>query len=230
MTIQQDAEHSIEHIDQRSIRIVDSREPGALKDILLTTGWSCKTLYSADFSFFSHSYQKVGITRKAVPDLLASMDQTFSKQLEEMADYFDIKIILIEGMVKVFGTEQYITLPSAGLQRHTLTEVRNWMRRWGDKGFGVERTNDLQDTAHRLNELYSLYQKPYSLSARSKGYSDERLLALPSGLRGASGKKLLQGRSLQQIASMTTEELTQIEGIGAKRADTIVQHFQKVTH
>ena len=230
MTIQNDLEHSIERIDQRSIRVVDSREPPALKELLLMAGWSTKTLYSADFAFFSHDFKKVGISRKAVPDLLASMDQAFSKQLEEMADYYDIKIILIEGMMQTFGPEQYITLPAIGLQRHTLREVRNWLRRWQDKGFGTERTNDIPDTTRRLNELYALYQKPYSLSAKSKGYSDERLLSLPSGMRGKSGKDLLKGRSLRQIAGMTAEELSTIDGIGPKRADSIVQHFNKVTN
>lgn len=86
-----------------------------------------------------------------------------------------------------------------------------------------------QDTVDRLNELYALYQKPYSLSAKSKGYADERLLALPSGLRGKAGEGLLDSRSLRDIANMTTEEILEakVAGIGKKRATLVEQHFTR---
>jgi len=75
--------------------------------------------------------------------------------------------------------------------------------------------------------MTSTNQKPYSLSARSKGYVDERLLALPSGLRGKAGEALLNGRSLRDIANMSTSQIlsTRTEGIGEKRANLIYQHF-----
>ena len=56
----------------------------------------------------------------------------------------------------------------------------------------------------------------YSLSARSKGYADERLLALPSGLRGQAGERLLDNKSLRDIANMSSDEIlsAKIDGIG----------------
>jgi len=75
-------------------------------------------------------------------------------------------------------------------------------------------------------------QKPYSLSARSKGYADERLLALPSGLRGQAGEKLLDSRSLRDIANMTAEQILskKVEGIGKKRATLCFEHFNRRTN
>jgi len=122
-------------------------------------------------------------------------------------------------------------LTARGLERHVKKEVLNYIHRWQAKGFILERTVNWQDTVERLNELYALYQKPYSLSARSKGYADERLLALPSGLRGKAGEKLLDGRSLREISNMSADNVLEakIDGIGKKRAMLVEQHFTRRT-
>jgi len=74
-------------------------------------------------------------------------------------------------------------------------------------------------------------QKPYSLSTRSKGYADEQLLALPSGLRGQAGERLLDGHSLKDIAGMTINDILglKIESIGKKRAELCYNHFNRRT-
>jgi len=219
--------------DLRAIKIVDSAEPdkpgkAEIRSRLLETGWRQQRLYSGDYCFWSYHYHKLGITRKTTQDMLGSINQIFSKQLEEMLEVYDICILLIENPWQwIPATGQLLT--ARGLERHIKKEVLNFIHRWEAKGFILERTANWQDTVDRLNELYALYQKPYSLSARSKGYADERLLALPSGLRGQAGKRLLDGRSLRDIACMTSEEIlsTRIEGIGKKRAMLIEQHFTR---
>jgi len=107
--------------------------------------------------------------------------------------------------------------------------VLNYIHRWEAKGFILERTIDWKDTCDRLNELYALYQKSYSLSAKSKGYADDRLLALPSGLRGQAGERLLDGHSLKDIANMTADSILnlKVEGIGKKRAELCYNHFNR---
>jgi len=214
----------------RHIKIVDSREPEQIRKRLLELGWQQRILQSGDYCFWSCQFDKVGITRKTVSDCLSSLNETFGKQLEEMLETYQVCIVLIEGAWR-WTTDTGQLLTARGLERHVKKEVLNYIHRWQAKGFILERTANWQDTVGRLNELYALYQKPYSLSAKSKGYADERLLALPSGLRGKAGEKLLDGRSLKEIANMPAEQILseKIDGIGSKRAMLVEQHFTRRT-
>ena len=218
----------MEKEELRHIKIVDDREPGTMRERLLELGWQQRRLQSGDYAFWSCQFDKIGITRKTVSDCLASLNDTFGKQLEEMLESYQICVVLIEGAwVWTNGTGQLLT--ARGLERHVKKEVLNYLHRYQAKGFILERTANWQDTVDRLNELYALWQKPYSLSARSKGYADERLLALPSGLRGQAGEKLLEGRTLRDIANLTEQGILnlKIDGIGKKRAMLIEQHFTR---
>ena len=214
--------------DLRTVKLVDSREPEIIRTRLLELGWRQQRLQSGDYVFYTCQYHRVGITRKTTQDCLSSLNESFGKQLEEMLEVYDICVILIENPWQwVKDTGQLLT--ARGLEKHIKKEVLNYIHRWEAKGFILERTVDWKDTVDRLNELYALYQKPYSLSARSKGYADERLLALPSGLRGKAGEALLAGRSLKDIANMTAEEIlrAKVDGIGEKRAELCCQHFNR---
>jgi len=213
----------------RHIKIVDSAEPSQIREQLLELGWQQRRLQSGDYMFWTCQYDKVIITRKTVSDCLSSLNKHFSKQLEEILESAQIAILLIENPWVWTNTGQMLT--ARRLERHIKKEVLNYIHRWQAKGFILERTSNWQDTIERLNELYALWQKPYSLSARSKGYADERLLGLPSGLRGQTGERLLDGRSLRDIANMSADEILQarIEGIGKKRATLIEQHFTRRT-
>jgi len=83
--------------DARAVKLVDSREPEELRMRLLETGWVQKRMWSGDFAFLTHQFHKVGITRKNTSDLLTSINEIWAKQLEEMLEYYDIRIILVEG-------------------------------------------------------------------------------------------------------------------------------------
>jgi len=214
-------------LDLRTIKEVDSREPDEIRTRLLELGWWQKKLVSGDFIFYTCQYHRVGITRKTTDDCMTSLNEIFGKQLEEMLELYDICILLIERPWKWVGTGQMLS--ARGLERQIKKGVLNYIHRWQAKGFILERTVDWEDTVDRLNELYALYQHPYSLSARSKGYADERLLALPSGLRGKAGELLLEGRTIREIANMTAEEVLalRIKNIGEKRAKLAFQHFNR---
>jgi len=214
----------------RHIKIVDSAEPSQIRDRLNELGWRQQRLQSGDYMFWTCQYDKVIVTRKTVSDCLKSLNEHFGKQLEEILESAQIAILLIENpWVWTKDTGQLLT--ARGLERHVKKEVLNYIHRYQAKGFILERTVSWQDTVDRLNELYALYQKPYSLSARSKGYADERLLALPSGLRGQAGERLLDGKSLRDIANMTAEEIIKlgVDGIGKKRATLCFEHFNRRT-
>lgn len=206
-------------------KIADSNEPGEIRMKLLETGWEQQKLWSGDYKFFTHDFLKVGITRKTVGDLLNSIGEVFSKQLEEMIDYYDIKVILIEGSWKwVFGN----MLTSRGIEYFARDMVWDYLHRWMAKGFILELTTNEGDTIHRLNRLYALYQKSYSLSANTRKFADDRILALPSGVRGATGMRVLETfGSLRAVANASREELLQIEKIGDKKAELILNHFNR---
>lgn len=211
--------------DVRAIKLVDTREPQEIRQRLLELGWQQKTLFSADFAFNTRDYKKVGITRKEVSDLMNSIGQIFSKQLEEMIDYYDIKVILLEGSWARVTTGQMLV---KGIRYRTWDMVWNYLRRWQDKGFTLELTMSMGHTIDRLNKLYALYQKPYSLSAMTRKFTDDRVLSMPSGTRGKTGQKVLDELgSIQAVANTSIERLLQIEGIGQKKADLVYNHFRK---
>jgi len=208
-------------------RVMDSNEPGVIRMKLWETGWEQKQLYTGDYWFFTHDYKKVGIERKAVGDLLSSIGDRLSRQLENSLEHYDIRILLIEGSwKKVTPTDKIIS--SRGIEYYTWSMVWNYLRRFQDKGMTLELTINEGHTIQRLNELYALYQKPYSLSGQSREFTDDRILALPSGCRGKSGSLVLQALgSLRAVGNSSIEELVKIEGIGEKRAQLIVDHFNK---
>lgn len=210
--------------DARAVKLVDTREPYALRAKLLEVGWQQKRLFSADFAFMTHSYQKVGITRKSTPDLLGSINEVWAKQLEEMLDYYDIRIILLEGSWS--NIRPNVVLGGSGVSYLTWDGIWNYLRRWQDKGFTLELTTSLAHTTKRLNNLYALYQKAYSTSAMTHKFADDRVLAFPSGCRGKTAQQILDsGKSLVDIGQMGIEELKQYDKIGDKKADLIVSHF-----
>jgi len=213
---------------QPRIREADTAEPWDIVGKLLETGWERKRLYSGDYWFMTYHFHKLGITRKTTTDLLDSIflsdnkakelgKHPFKMQLEEMIERYDILKILIEGSwARILGDD------------HTRKAVQNFLARWQDKGFKLLLSASTDMTVKILNEQYALYQKPYSLVANTKGFTDDRVLAMPSGCRGKTGLKLLQELgSLQAIGNAGYNELLAVDGVGAKRAETIVLHFRR---
>lgn len=218
----------VEQVDLRKLRYVDSREPSELRSELLKLGWIQSKLQHGDFMFWTNQHwHKVGITRKTTHDFLQSIGENFSKQLEQMLEVYDICVMLVE-LPWVWTNDKAQMVGARGLEKSTKEGILNFIHRYQAKGFILERTADLQDTITRLQELYVLYQRPYSLSARSKGYVDDRILSLPSGTRGKTGEKVLEEmKTLQTIANASVEDLINIDGIGKKKAELIYNHFHR---
>lgn len=236
---QDEAEAEATKFVQPRKKVMDDREPGNIRMKLFEVGWEQGHLYTGDYWFFTHNYKKVGITRKSIDDLLGSLSGAkspdgkrrypFPKQLEEMLDEYNILIIILEGSwSKVRPSEKLIS--SRGIEYHTWSMVWNFLRRWWDKGFTPELTINEGHTIQRLNELYALYQKPYSLSSASRDYTDDRVLAFPSGCRGKTAMDCLaQFGSLTTVGLASVEDLQQVEKVGGKKAALIHNHFNKAT-
>jgi|GEM_PF-2394898 len=208
-------------------KIMDAAEPGTIRMKLYEVGWQQERMKSGDYKFFTHDFKRVGITRKGIQDLLNSIGDRFSKQLEEMLDYYDMRIILLEGSWKMVSPTSKIVGPR-GIEYYTWSMVWNYLRRWQDKGFTLELTVNEGHTIQRLNELYALYQKPYSRSANTKDFTDDRILAFPSGSRGKTAMDCIAHfGSLVDVAVASPDELVKVNGVGEKKAFLIFNHFNK---
>ena len=212
----------------KRIREADTAEPFEIVGKLIELGWERNHLFSADYWFQTYSFQKCGFTRKTTEDLLSSIflsedkakqlgKHSFKMQLSEMLDYFDFCKILIEGnWSKIMGDD------------HTRKMVQNFLSRWQDKGYGIILSSSNEMTVKILNEQYALYQQPYSQVAKTKGYTDDRILAFPEGCRGETAKNCLEifgGITNASVANI--DELCAVPKIGNKKANLIIEHFSK---
>ena len=217
-----------EHLPPIRLKYCDSREPSTIREKLLEYGWNQTAMASGDFSFQTGDFKWVGFTRKTVPDLINSINDRFAYQLENMLDYYTINIMIIEGSWKNL-TPQAVFNHNGQESHMTWDSIWNWIHRWLAKGFILELTTNEQHTIHRLNNLFALYQKSYSLNAKSKDYVDDRVMAFPSGCRGKTAMSLLKGRSLAEVANMSEDWYKEHgEKIGDKKANTIFTHFRCV--
>lgn len=208
-------------------KLMDSNEPGSIRMKLWEIGWEQARLSTGDYAFWTADYKKVGIERKAVNDLMASLGDRLSRQLENSLEYYDIVILLIEGSwSKVSPGDKLVT--GRGIEYTSWQMTWNYLERFQDKGVRIQLSINEGHTVQRLNELYALYQKPYSLSARSKDFTDDRVLSLPSGTRGSTGQEVLNNLgSIQAVANASIEELLAVDGIGKKKAELIYSHMRK---
>lgn len=223
---------------QERKRVADTAEPWSITSKLLELGWERQRLVSGDYKFFAHDFRKVGITRKTVSDLLSSIisrkdpytgdaKKSFGQQLEEMLEFYDQKIILLEGSWKVIAEDDRL-VSGRGVEPYTWSFVWNFLRTWQDRGFTIEITRSEEHTIRRLNQLYAYYQKPYRTGGAVRGVGDDRVLAFPVGCRGKTALKVLdQLGSLAAVASTPLDELLKIEDIGPTRGEKIIIHFHR---
>ena len=209
-------------------KTVDSNEPWEIREKLLATGWAQSKLPAGDFSFFTIDFKRVGIERKTIEDLLASLSDRFTRQLDEIVNRYDFAILLIEGSWhRVMGTNQIVS--RRGIERYYMTTVRNLLRSWQDRGLTIENTLSMEDTINRLGEIYAYYQKAAHTGGLTKRQvGDKRLLAFPDGVGIKTARRILKELgSLRAVAEASIDRLVQIENVGAKRAESIAAHFNR---
>ena len=109
------------------IKVVDSREPGIMREKLLELGWQQKQMDSADYWFFDCDYKKIGIERKEVNDFLGSIGDRLTIQLERMLDHYDVVILLLEGNWRQVTNSNKI-LGNRGISYNTWAMAWNYIR------------------------------------------------------------------------------------------------------
>lgn len=209
------------------MRIADTREEfDTMRYELLKTGWVQKKLLFGDFAFCTCEKRKVGITRKTWSDLCKSIGETFAFQLDQMLEYYDICRILIEGKPQRDpATDKILVYTPDKIRGFTYESVMLWVSAWQDRGFRLDFTFSTEHTIQWLNQLYANYQKPYSLSSKSRKWKDDRILAFPSGCRGMYEQAVIDEMSLAEASQMTAEEWQVYKGIGVKKAQAIYNRF-----
>lgn len=211
--------------DSRRIRTVDTREPDIIRTKLLEIGWAMDTLYTADYWFMSINYKKIGIERKAIPDLLSSLGDRLSTQLYKMLEHYDFSILLIEGSWKMVS-DQIMT--SRGIEQWGWSTVWNFLQSWQDRGLTIQLTANEGHTIRRLNELYAYYSKESHAGGLRKSHvEDSRILALQCGGIGPKLGKLLLDKfgSIRSISNASVDDFLTIDKIGQIKAEALYKHF-----
>jgi ERCC4-type nuclease len=206
------------------LRIVDSNEPESIRVKMLELGWTQGRLSSADYFMHTGDFKRVGVERKAVPDLLASLGDRLATQLAAMLDYYDVSILMIEGSLRNVNGQMYT---ARGIEQWSWDALWNFLQTWQMRGVTLQLSADEGQTVHRIANLFAYYQK----ATHTGGYTrrqvgDARILAFPSGVGEKTATGILkQFGSLRAVANARIDDLLGCEGVGPKRAEAIAVHF-----
>lgn len=210
--------------------LISPTEPASLRAIGDT---SLKTeSFGADVLWYAQG-QWVGIQRKRVVDLVASVhDGRWSEQLGKMKQ-LGLGVVLIEGRPKwTDDGREMIGVNGRGLSRPAWRGIL-WSAR--EEGLWVDWTENLNDTIRWCQEFEQWTAKASHLSGRSRpgpsslwGTKDSRDWGMHV-LQGFEGVGVeLSGRIYDRFDglpfawSVTVEELCEVEGIGKKKAQKLI--------
>jgi len=211
-------------------KIVDSNEPGVIREKLLELGWEQRRLESADYWFMDCDYKKVGIERKEVNDFMASLGDRLANQLERCLDHYDTVILLLEGNWRQITYNNKL-VGSQGITHNTWAMAWNFIRSQQHKGVTLELTTSMGHTIQRVNELYAWYQRSSHTGGMShKTFIDDRIMAFPRGCRGKTAEAVLSMfKSLVAVGNAEVNDLMNVDGVGEKKAADIFTHFNRGT-
>jgi len=210
------------------MKVVDSNEPGIMRQKLLELGWEQRRMEASDYWFFDHDYKKVGIERKEVNDFMASLGDRLANQLERALDHFDTVILLLEGNWRQVNYDNKL-VGSQGITYNTWAMAWNFIRSQQHKGVTLELTTSMGHTIQRLNELYAWYQRASHTGGMShKTFIDDRIMAFPRGCRGKTAEAVLAiFKSLTAVGNAEVSDLVHVDGVGEKKAKDIYAHFNR---
>lgn len=185
---------------------------------------------------FVYDACKVGIQRKAVPDLVNSVESgLLAKQISMMGN-LEQKILIVEGQVRFTTSDKLIVG-----RRDTAWTKRQfqgvlWSAR--AKGLWVEHTDSIPDTIQCLASLEAWFRKgnhtsldrrpgPTNMWGTSPDHRDFGIWTLQSipAIGPALAERIWDHFGLPIGWRITEGDLCEIEGIGPKKAKQIIQAF-----
>lgn len=196
--------------------------------------------FGVDVYFVGNKGRKVGIQRKEIKDLLASVnDGRLVKEVIQM-EALDYKILIVEGRV-VFD-EQGCLLANTFGQRWTRSQYDGLLWSVMDRGIWVCATGSLSDTCDTVQRMQRWFTKSSHNSLRNRpgigkgifgdgATSDEAAAWILQSIPGIGVKladEIVKKFGLPLRLTVTREELMTIEGIGKTKAEMIVGMFEAV--
>lgn len=216
--------------------LVSPAEPERLRQ--LGTVSTRPEKFGADFMFFTHGYW-VGIQRKEISDLIASLaDGRLAREVAQMQS-LDQRILLVEGNVRFTNDGEMMDRPFG--QKLTEKQWRGLLWSVRSKDIWVDYTADIDDTIRTLAWLEEWFKRdkhsslerrpgPVSLwgTPNNEDYQRHLIMGLPGvgpelaeRIRAAFGGVPFGWR-------ITAEDLKSVDGIGVKKAKAIFDTLEAV--
>ena len=109
--------------------------------------------------WYNESSVKIGVERKAGPDLVRSWTSGhLADQLRRMADEYDLVILLVEGPPLETNNKRYI-FDGRRVRKLSFHGLMNDLQTWQDNGLRITWCGK-GGAAYRLKALHSYYQRP----------------------------------------------------------------------
>lgn len=209
--------------------LVSPAEPERLRTVgkvsSLPEQWGCDFLFPANG-------QWIGIQRKTIPDLIASVqDGRLAKEVAQIKRV-DVAILIIEGQVK-WTVEGNMVIGSNFGQSWTRKQFKGVLWSVRLKGIWVEFSDGIQETIQTLAWLESWFLKSQhrSLDRRpgpssvwgklaDRDYARHLVMGLP-GVGPELADRIVDRFGVPFAWKLTEKELTEIEGIGKVKARSI---------
>lgn len=222
--------------------IIAPTEPKALRDLGRTSSL-LESRFGADVCWRTRG-RWIGVQRKTVPDLVASVnDKRLGGQVSRMAG-LDMAVLLIEGEPRWTIEGQMMNVMAggaggAGGRGLTKRQWRGVLWSVGLKGIVVGYTRNLPETVDWIKDLHAWTQKaghsslqgrepvyaPWG-SAGSEDYQRHLLMGLPGVGVELADRIRARFDGVPWAWTVGIEELMEVEGIGKKKAETMMKAFR----
>lgn len=208
--------------------LVSPAEPEKFRNLYTVSSRPEK--YGADFMFFCHG-QWVGIQRKEISDLIASLaDGRLQREVAQMQS-LDQRVLVVEGRVRFTDDGEMMDRPFG--QKLTEKQWKGLLWSVRSKDIWVDYTTDTDDTIAWLgwfeawfkrDRHSSLDRRPGPLSLwgtpNNEDYQRHLVMGLP-GVGPELADRIVKNFGVPFGWRIAYEDLLTIDGIGAKKAKTI---------
>lgn len=208
--------------------LVSPAEPEKLRAV--GTVSSRPEKFGADFLFFAHK-QWVGIQRKEISDLIASLaDGRLAREVAQMQS-LDQRVLIVEGSVRFTNDGEMMDRPFG--QKLTKKQWKGLLWSVRAKDIWVDYTDDADDTISWLqwfeqwfkrDKHSSLDRRPGPVSLWGNPTNEDYQRHLVMGLPGVGPEladRIVKAFGVPFGWCISYEDLLTVDGIGAKKAKSI---------